>query len=317
MLTATAGTVEVAWWKRYRGGTATKLWLDRHGDGEFERLFADERAPLESPLWLDGGATIGFVSDRDGSSELWAAALPADGCPVAADLRRLTDHRLLRPPRHVRRPSRRVPERRRDLAVGRRRRRSDRHRPRRRADGRRCPSRSTPATHLGAIAPGGRRPGQRRRGARHGVVADPPRRPGARPGRRGRRCAGGFRSWSTPAGDVAWVTDANGDDAIELWSAADETSADGRRRRDRPRARAGRRPGRFAAGRRQPRRPAVGGDRRHRRAARGRSHRQRRHHRAWRSRPTRAGWPGRIPGRSRSPRSASPRSPSRQRRRST
>ena len=91
MLTVTSGTVEVAWWKGYRGGTATKLWIDRAGDGDFERLFATELAPLESPLWLDDGATIGLVSDRGGSSELWIATMPADRLPAIDDLRRVTD----------------------------------------------------------------------------------------------------------------------------------------------------------------------------------------------------------------------------------
>src|SRR5262245_36617828 len=91
VLTATAGTVEVAWWKGYRGGTATKLWLDRNGDGAFERLFPDEPAPLESPMWLDDAATIGFVSDRAGQSTLWAARLPADRLPGLGDLRKLTE----------------------------------------------------------------------------------------------------------------------------------------------------------------------------------------------------------------------------------
>ena len=78
--------------------------------------------------------------------------------------------------------------------------------------------------HLGDHRPGRRRPGQCGRGPRHGVVVDPPRRPGARAGLGvdGAEAAAGRAS--SPAGDVAWVTDAEGDDAIELWSAADETS---------------------------------------------------------------------------------------------
>ena len=146
VLTATAGTVEVAWWKGYRGGTATKLWLDRRGDGEFERLFADERAPLESPLWLDGGATLGFVSDREGSSELWAAPLPADRLPELADLRRLTNTEFY--VRHATSDGHRVVFQSGGeiwLWDGRRR-GSDRGSISAASGGRRCPSRSMPAT---------------------------------------------------------------------------------------------------------------------------------------------------------------------------
>ena len=57
----------------------------------------------------------------------------------------------------------------------------DRGRPRRRATGDDAPTdRCQPSSRHHRS--GGRRPGQRGRGARHGVLADPPRRPGARPG---------------------------------------------------------------------------------------------------------------------------------------
>ncbi len=51
-----------AHWKRYRGGTAPRLWLDRSGDGGWERLLPDEDASLVDPLWI--GDRLLFVSDR-------------------------------------------------------------------------------------------------------------------------------------------------------------------------------------------------------------------------------------------------------------
>src|SRR5699024_5556751 len=39
-------------WKRYRGGTASRLWLDRTGDGDWQRLLPEETAALVDPLWL-------------------------------------------------------------------------------------------------------------------------------------------------------------------------------------------------------------------------------------------------------------------------
>ena len=161
-----------------------------------------------------------------------------------------------------------------DLAVGRGRRGRRSRSTSAASAGRRCPSRSMPASHLGAVAPAvdGRASAVEVRGTVSWVTHRDG--PVPRPGRRDRRCAGGCPSCVNSGGDVAWVTDASGDDAIELWDAADRrrrrTVVDGAARSG---ARAGRRTGRLAARRRQPRRTPVGRDRRHRRAARDRSHR--------------------------------------------
>ena len=228
----------------------------------------------------------------------------------------LTEHRVLRPPRHVGWSACRVPERRRHLAVGRRR------APRRSTSisaasaGRRCPSRSMPAINS-ARSPrpsmGGRAPSRCAARCRGSPIAT------ARcaPWRRARRCAGGFPSSSTPAATSPGSPTPSGDDAIEVWSAADEqtrTLVGGGLGRVLELVAAP--DGSLLAGASHDGRLWVR-DRRHGRAARDRSHRQRRHHRAWPSRRTPAGSPGRTRVRSRSPRSASPRSPTRRPRRST
>ncbi|WP_053746288.1 S41 family peptidase [Streptomyces sp. NRRL WC-3618] len=73
---------EAAWWKRYRGGTAGKLWIDREGDGEFVRLHAELDGNLEYPVWV--GERIAFLSDHEGVGALYSSL--ADG----SDLRRHT-----------------------------------------------------------------------------------------------------------------------------------------------------------------------------------------------------------------------------------
>jgi tricorn protease len=77
-----------AWWKRYRGGTAGKLWWDRTGAGEFERLAADLDGQLTAPMLVGSGEAlrIVFLSDHEGWGNLYS--LGADG----TGLRRHTDH---------------------------------------------------------------------------------------------------------------------------------------------------------------------------------------------------------------------------------
>ncbi|WP_344603201.1 S41 family peptidase [Streptomyces glaucus] len=69
---------EPAAWKRYRGGATGRLWL--HG----QRLLADLDGHLHSPLFV--GGRIAFLSDHEGVGNLYSCAY--DG----SDLRRHTDH---------------------------------------------------------------------------------------------------------------------------------------------------------------------------------------------------------------------------------
>ncbi|MEV5428565.1 S41 family peptidase [Streptomyces sp. NPDC052701] len=69
---------EPAAWKRYRGGATGRLWL--HG----QRLLADLHGHLHSPLFA--GGRIAFLSDHEGVGNLYSCA--HDG----SDLRRHTDH---------------------------------------------------------------------------------------------------------------------------------------------------------------------------------------------------------------------------------
>ena len=77
-----------AHWKRYRGGTAPRLWLDRAGDGSWERLLPDVDAGLVSPNWI--GDTLVFASDQgatfpdhaDGQANLWALDALGSGEPT-------------------------------------------------------------------------------------------------------------------------------------------------------------------------------------------------------------------------------------------
>ncbi|MFD3920957.1 S41 family peptidase [Streptomyces sp. NPDC058595] len=69
---------EPAAWKRYRGGATGRLWL--HG----ERLLEDLPGHLDCPMFVDG--RIAFLSDHEGVGNLYSTL------PDGTDLRRHTDH---------------------------------------------------------------------------------------------------------------------------------------------------------------------------------------------------------------------------------
>jgi tricorn protease len=71
-------------WKRYRGGTAAKAWIDADGTGSYRRFGADLDGQIEDPQWW--GGRVVFICDHEGWGNVYSLA------PDGTDLRRHSDH---------------------------------------------------------------------------------------------------------------------------------------------------------------------------------------------------------------------------------
>ena len=75
---------EPAYWKRYRGGTRGKLWTATAADPLFTRVLADLGGQLASPMLI--GGRLFFLSDHEGTGNIYSCALDGSG------ITRHTDH---------------------------------------------------------------------------------------------------------------------------------------------------------------------------------------------------------------------------------
>lgn len=77
------GGTDLAYWKRYKGGTAGQIWIDRKGNGHFERLL---KTPHNTARPFLVGERVVYISDHEGIANVYSVNL--DG----TDERRLTNH---------------------------------------------------------------------------------------------------------------------------------------------------------------------------------------------------------------------------------
>ncbi len=81
---STPGSRPPAAWKRYRGGTAAKLWVSADGGPNWQQVLPHVTAGLVSPLWF--GDRLVFASDleaefperADGQANLWSVSASGD-----------------------------------------------------------------------------------------------------------------------------------------------------------------------------------------------------------------------------------------------
>jgi len=76
-------TSDLTRWKRYHGGTAGQIWIDRSGSGDFQPLI-HLNSDLACPMWL--GDRIYFISDHEGVGNIYSCL------PDGSGLQRHTHH---------------------------------------------------------------------------------------------------------------------------------------------------------------------------------------------------------------------------------
>lgn len=216
LLVTTPVIREPAWWKRYRGGTVARLWFDADGGGSFERRAADIDGQLASPMWVAG--RIAFLSDHEGWGNVYSIA------PDGSDLRRHSDHGAGPEDAYYARHASTDGERivyqcggRLWLLDGLDAAAQPRPLPVRLAGPRaaRAPQPVRAADHLGDVAPD--TTGRASAVEVHGTVHWLPHRDG--PARALADTPGTRTRLPRPLGDtgqVAWISDAEGDDAVEI-----------------------------------------------------------------------------------------------------
>ena len=75
---------EPAYWKRYRGGRTGKLWIATGQDPLFTRVLADLDGQFSAPMLI--GGRLFFLSDHEGTGNIYSCALDGSG------ITRHTDH---------------------------------------------------------------------------------------------------------------------------------------------------------------------------------------------------------------------------------
>jgi len=78
-------TLDIERWKRYKGGTTGKLWIDEKGNGNYKEWEGLD-ANCNSPMWIDD--RIYFISDHEGIGNIYSIK------PNGSDLQRITNHKV-------------------------------------------------------------------------------------------------------------------------------------------------------------------------------------------------------------------------------